>query len=77
MLARPARWSVGRLVGRSVGRCFFFVVGLVVVGWLGRVSTTLHCMHHVLTCRLKRHHNVFLFMNLLVEFLFGVLVLRE
>ena len=26
--------------------------GLVVVGWLGRVSTTLHCTHHVSTRRL-------------------------
>ena len=46
---------------RTLGRELFRVTtlqyvssssGLLVVGWLGR-STTLHCMHHVLTCRLK------------------------
>ena len=39
-------------------------VGVVVVGWLGRASTALHCTHHVLTCRLKRHHSVFSFPSL-------------
>ena len=34
--------------------------GMVVVGWLGRASTTLHCTHHVLTHRLK-DLNLFLF----------------
>ena len=29
------------------------VSGLVVVGWLGRGTTALHCTHHVLTHRLK------------------------
>ena len=28
-------------------------------GWLGRVSTTLHCTHHVSTRRLKRHQSDF------------------
>ena len=37
------------------------------VGWLGRASTTLHCTHHVLTCRLKRHHSVFSFESLFVH----------
>ena len=27
--------------------------GMVVVGWLGRASTTLHCTHHALSHRLK------------------------
>ena len=35
--------------------------GLVVVGWLGRDSTTLHCTHHVSTRRLKRHQSDFSF----------------
>ena len=36
--------------------------GLVVVGWLGRVSTTLHCTHHVLT-PISRHLSVFFFFD--------------
>ena len=43
--------------------------GLVVVGWLGRDSTTLHCTHHVSTCRLKRHQSVFSFPPSLVLWL--------
>ena len=35
----------------------------MVVGWLGRVSTTLHCTHHVLTHRLK-DLSLFLFPSL-------------
>ena len=34
--------------------------GLVVVGWLGRVSTTLHCMHSV-DMQAQRHQSVFSF----------------
>ena len=37
--------------------------GLVVAGWLGSVSTTLHCINHGSTCRLKRHQSVFLFFS--------------
>ena len=36
---------------------------MVVVGWLGRGSTTLHCTHHALPPHL-RHHSFFSFANL-------------
>ena len=42
-------------------------VGLVVVGWLGRVSTTLLCMHHVVTCRLKDTRASFLLWSAFVR----------
>ena len=34
---------------------------MVVPGWLGRCTTTLHCTHHVWTCRFKRHQSTFSF----------------
>ena len=37
--------------------------GMVVVGWLGRGSTTLHCTHHALPPHLT-HHSVFSFPSL-------------
>ena len=35
--------------------------GMVIVGWLGRGTTTLHCTHYVWTCRFKRHQSTFSF----------------
>ena len=43
------------------------VAGVVVVGWLGRASTTLHCTHHVSACRLKRHLSVFFLWSLFLH----------
>ena len=46
---------------------------MVVVGWLGKASTALHCTHHGLTCRFKEHHSVFFSLSLL----FGIFISLE
>ena len=56
VLPSPARLGAALPLRLRVSR-----VGLVVVGWLGRDSTTLHCTHHVATRRLKRHQSDFSF----------------
>ena len=56
--------SVGELskvCSQLVLKCLYLArIGMVFVGWLGRGNTTLHCIHHVLTCMLKSEH-LFLF----------------
>ena len=37
----------------TANRGFLSCFGVVVVGWLGRVSTILHCTHHLPTFRLR------------------------
>ena len=46
----PAEMDTCEPLFRSVLSC---VAGMVVVGWLGRGTTTLHCTHYALTHRLK------------------------
>ena len=51
---RYTRAPYGEAVGGSLMRRQFTTwYGMVVVGWLGRGTTALHCTHHVLTHRLK------------------------